>query len=751
MDDYWSKAVDVDQMLDKMVPVESSGNPKARSSKGARGLLQVMPATAAQYGIKPDELYNPETNRHVARRYLTDMLVRYRGDKIKALAAYNAGPSKVDKGEIPHETHSYISRILGAFAPAEAEAAGGPPKGTVGYWDKATVESSKSASVGDYWAGARLDPSAGSVFSRPETTGEKLKSAGKTAVELGVGVGLPLAASAVVGPEAAIPVKIGAQALAGAATPYAEAGTAKLMGDEPGMPGWRDALHSAAWNAGLTSVGEGISTLVGGAAAVRPELEAFPGPQSRATIKQSMRNRDFFKRMGLNDAQIDDIIKKPDLQAELARQIQSGQKYKQAFQSVLKHTRGTFAGQYNAILGTGKELPAEDIGQMMEGLAQGKGQHEITPALRAFLQRKGLELTRAGETTGPSVGGVPWKQLPEKFKEQLRTQGVAQGISAPSSNLSLQDLQGLRTELRENVPASATPLDKQVVRQINEAISTKMKSGMTASQAKALDATDADYGRFMDMVEKLDPRSERYGEQVANAMFDPMVKNPGDALKFVDLAQMAEQARPGKVMPQLREAFLNKIMSEARTPGEPIEELRALRKIQNTWGTDKNARTVMSGIFGKDSPLADPAAFAKVLGTADNPRSIIDAIGQKPGRMHSILSSPYMQAYATAGFLMSASGIQGGGLWSSLMGQKGPQAQVLAALSMALGPAVIGKVITGGNATLQRAMVGAMTNPNAKSVSHYLGALSGATAGGLISLPGADNSTSEASTTESVR
>lgn len=101
-----------------VVQVESAYNPYARSPKGATGLMQLMPATAQQFGVK--NAFNPEENVRAGVAYLRDLLNRYRNNEELALAAYNAGPNAVDKyGEnVPPyaETQNYVSRISGITA-----------------------------------------------------------------------------------------------------------------------------------------------------------------------------------------------------------------------------------------------------------------------------------------------------------------------------------------------------------------------------------------------------------------------------------------------------------------------------------------------------------------------------------------------------------------------------------------------------------------------------------------------------------
>lgn len=96
-----------------VVQVESAYNPNARSPKGAKGLMQLMPATALRFGVANP--YNPAENVRAGVAYLRQLLNRYGNNEKLALAAYNAGPGAVDRyGEnVPpyRETQNYVSRI----------------------------------------------------------------------------------------------------------------------------------------------------------------------------------------------------------------------------------------------------------------------------------------------------------------------------------------------------------------------------------------------------------------------------------------------------------------------------------------------------------------------------------------------------------------------------------------------------------------------------------------------------------------
>jgi Transglycosylase SLT domain len=102
------------QVVAALIRQESAGNRRAVSHKGARGLMQLMPATAQRFGVRKEHLFDPKHNLEAGVRYLSWLLDRFPNDLARVLAAYNAGENAVARyGGIPpyRETQNYVRRI----------------------------------------------------------------------------------------------------------------------------------------------------------------------------------------------------------------------------------------------------------------------------------------------------------------------------------------------------------------------------------------------------------------------------------------------------------------------------------------------------------------------------------------------------------------------------------------------------------------------------------------------------------------
>jgi hypothetical protein len=112
------------QIVAAMIRQESAGNARALSHKGARGLMQLMPATAERFGVRRERLYDPAQNLEAGVRYLSWLLDQFPNDLAKVLAAYNAGEGTVARyqGIPPYkETRNYVRRIFTTLGLAVAE------------------------------------------------------------------------------------------------------------------------------------------------------------------------------------------------------------------------------------------------------------------------------------------------------------------------------------------------------------------------------------------------------------------------------------------------------------------------------------------------------------------------------------------------------------------------------------------------------------------------------------------------------
>ncbi len=103
-------------LVKSVIEVESGYRPDAVSPKGAMGLMQIMPAVARQFGV--NNPFDPSENLRAGTGLLKQLLENYNGDYKRALAAYNAGPTAVDRnGGVPdyRETKDYVRKVIDSY------------------------------------------------------------------------------------------------------------------------------------------------------------------------------------------------------------------------------------------------------------------------------------------------------------------------------------------------------------------------------------------------------------------------------------------------------------------------------------------------------------------------------------------------------------------------------------------------------------------------------------------------------------
>lgn len=151
---HYARSVDINpQMIASVIQAESSFQPRALSIAGAYGLMQIMPDTWRQVNdsskvcigrhngqCTSECYYNGDFNIQIGIEYLNQLLKKYQGNMILALAAYNAGPGAVDRyGGIPPygETENYIERVMNDWYMRENKNMPYPTLLLIKQWDKA--------------------------------------------------------------------------------------------------------------------------------------------------------------------------------------------------------------------------------------------------------------------------------------------------------------------------------------------------------------------------------------------------------------------------------------------------------------------------------------------------------------------------------------------------------------------------------------------------------------------------------------
>jgi len=154
-------------LVNSVIKAESGFNARAVSPKGAQGLMQLMPGTASQLGVP--NAFDPQANVEGGTKYLRELLERYNFDLVKALAAYNAGPLRVEqyKGVPPYyETRAYVARIVRDFNKKKAAQQSASAKSAL----KSGVAKRPGAKAGNPAGKAKTSSITQAKVSAPQTT-----------------------------------------------------------------------------------------------------------------------------------------------------------------------------------------------------------------------------------------------------------------------------------------------------------------------------------------------------------------------------------------------------------------------------------------------------------------------------------------------------------------------------------------------------------------------------------------------------
>jgi hypothetical protein len=126
-------SVDAD-LITSVIAAESNFNPKAISRRNARGLMQLLPSTATHLGVK--NIFDPQENIEAGTHYLSELLFLYKNDLALTLAAYNAGPERVQRygQHVPPfaETISYVRRVKQTYNQRKSKVPPPPVKSLAG-------------------------------------------------------------------------------------------------------------------------------------------------------------------------------------------------------------------------------------------------------------------------------------------------------------------------------------------------------------------------------------------------------------------------------------------------------------------------------------------------------------------------------------------------------------------------------------------------------------------------------------------
>jgi hypothetical protein len=552
-------------------------------------------------------------------------------------------------------------------------------------------------------------------------------------VKLAAGA-VPVMASMFLPPGTGVATRVGTAFLGGLLSPYAEAGTAKALGEPAEMP----TLYSALKVAGMNAAFEGLADTSPGAIKAAQDVSELPkGQQTFAQLTQQMRDKGFLEKLGMNEADIAEAMKNPEeAAAQLQKSIGQGNAVKDVFRKTTLAEGERLHGRFDAAYGdqitaTGK---VGDIGDSMSQVAaQAKASPgSMSPGFQNWLEKKGKMLNGQSVETAPAPGEVVRSAGEKSLTEAepgMRAQIEAQrrGITdkhdlleisnkaraaakenavAGPAGLGVEDIADLRSQMSRNLPANPTPMERKAAEAFNAQITSRWEETLRANHATEeqigqLKGVYEEWGRFKQTVNGLRPGSQKFGEQTADAFFQTAKSNPTLALNF---ATMAEKA--GK-MPEFQEAWLKQLTQEMHgAAGGPINQMEIVQKLQTQWRSTEDGQAVLNAVWGKESPMSNPVELSKFLGSL-NQKGTTDQLARAGKTVGNI---------GFTGRQMIAIGFLGGGIATVYQHPERLPYAIAALGTMVVAGNLMPRMSAGG----QRAMIKMLSVPNPENVSTFL-------------------------------
>lgn len=768
------------ELVNAVIHHESSGDPNAVSSTGATGLMQIEPSVAKDYGIDPEKLKDPEINRRLGTRYLSDLIARSGGDERKALISYNQGPNR--KGMAPGVA-DYADRVL--------KTAGAPPVADPleGYDLSKAYDPAHGKPNPMLDTGATTE--AGQASEASAATARMIKQHEQTVA----GFAAPIAAMTVteglaapyiggIGFEGypAISRLVRAGLKAGSAVAGMQGGTAAVTGEVPTIP---DSAKQLGLFTALGLTGELPGMLLSSASkspAVMAALEkarlaaAKVGPRTANVADKVV---DFFKAISpeMTPAQLAEARQSADVGNNIAQKVNSVGTYQgKKLQTGLRDNLGNLLDSrvnrsevedpINQAL-TNKPYLKQGLSPRMQSIVSSFKPAEQAPAGAA-------DVLQAGKPTESMMAKSVQRyrdagMTDDVIRIELRKSGLkpveiksVMGKGPASDNFftqpdySVDELTQLNSKIRGAVHTGSIHenYDKDFANYVSDSLKSTMHdqlatAGATTEQHAQFDQFFKDWAAHKQLQDAMEMAATgtigiEQADRVWKIASDTSDKNGAEKFgQFFKLAQELDSSNPkSNVVPTLREAF-NLRLSKAYSLGDTPE---AARKAVQDAISAVPMETRMA-VFGRGSPMVDAQRASELLGHLDNTAETeqAKATGTKLATAGRAVS-PYIKSMLVFAGLKAASGSRDKrGLFQTLTHPK-PEDIAMVATAVAIGfrgPQMLRAVMSYGSVPVQKAYAYMIEHPGdpkaletfARVLQVGIGAGQGAVAGGQSGHP----------------